>query len=55
MKINCWKSGGVSLILVFISTAGIAGGGWPQPRGKGYFKLGLSRDIAIIKIFFEIC
>lgn len=42
MKMNRWKSGSVSLMLVFISIAGIAGGGWPQPRGKGYFKLGQS-------------
>ncbi len=28
------------LLLCFFSQALLAGGGWPQPKGKGYFKLG---------------
>lgn len=28
------------LVILFASHSTIAGGGWPQPKGKGYFKLG---------------
>jgi protein XagA len=32
----------LSLCLVGIAFSSMAGGGWPQPKGKGYFKLGQS-------------
>jgi protein XagA len=32
----------LSLILIFVLNVALAGGGWPQPKGKGYFKFSQS-------------
>lgn len=36
---NVLKAGTIASLLIVWSSQTIAGGGWPQPKGKGYFKL----------------
>ncbi len=37
-----WKCICIGLVLASVSFSAVAGGGWPQPKGKGYFKLSQS-------------
>jgi hypothetical protein len=40
------KSTGLTMLLVFLFHMALCGGGWPQPKGSGYYKLGQNWIIA---------